>query len=141
MGLAVRQIVKSDTDKVLNPLGEEQDPFTILVLTLNTLLKYRMHPERKDMLPVYGCQCNLSARTIKVAGCLDVRQISPKAYTMDGLQCEACGCSDNTKVEYLPDEFYVRVLGCDGEFGDTGKVEPPYYKDYFLNGAIQYNQK
>lgn len=137
---AIDNLVELDTEKNLNPLGELQDPFTVLVQLINTLKRFRMTPEKHNILPIYGCQCNLSDRTIKVSGCIDMRQTSPNSYAMDGLNCEACGCSNNTKVEFLPQEFYVRISDCERDYGDTGKTEAPYFKDYYINGVIQYNE-
>lgn len=39
----------------------------------------------------------------------------------------------------MPAEFFVRVRGCEKEYGDTVVAREPRFAGYFVTGAIQFN--
>ncbi len=70
---AINCLLTHDYEKALNPLGQLQDPWRVLTLTLDLIDQHSTKVNENPLYPVFGCDCGLADRTI-LQGCMDYRR-------------------------------------------------------------------
>jgi hypothetical protein len=139
MAAAIKDLVNVDHNKILKPIGEQQDAFTILTHIMGIIKSSRKIDDKRQILPVYGCACGNEGATM-LTGCLDFVQTTPQDYTLTCPECDKCNSNGTATIEYLPHEFFIRIRGCETDFGDVARCVPPFFKNYYITGIIQYNR-
>lgn len=105
---AIDCLVKEDLGKALNPIGQLQDPWRVLTLTLAVVNNHSTRAEKNPLYPVFGCDCGLPNRTV-LQGSMDYRREGLQTFRPRNVNCEACGGEGRTTNLYLPNDFFIRL--------------------------------
>ena len=100
----------------------------------------RRDDKLKPLFPIWGCNCNKQGATL-LEGCLDYQQLGPQRYELAKPNCNACQGAGMVTVHHYPTEFFVRVRGCNTDYGDAAAIREPRISGYYVTGAIQYHTK